>query len=206
MRRQQLARRRRKQAVGELHEGTARRHQAEGFRQQSRALGLGPRDQRQAGDDCDRRRAEPRTQSATQIIGIALDDGDARKARPQQVAEARLIFDEEQPLRRDAAREQRLRHHARAGAKLDDWASAAPGRPRRHGRGQRRPGWHDSAEQQRIGRPRSAGIAPHRPGGFAALPRRCQAGSRAASGESSIAAQIRRPGRQRQAKLNAASD
>ena len=47
------------------------------------------------------------------------------EARSQQAAEPRVVLDEYEPLRRDAALDQRLGHRAGAGPELDDEACAA---------------------------------------------------------------------------------
>ena len=62
---------------------------------------------------------------ALEIVGIALDDMDARETLAQVPAEFRIVFDQREPGGIDAAREQCFRHRAGAGAELHDRARNA---------------------------------------------------------------------------------
>ena len=91
-----------------------------------------------------------RPERLAQRIGIALDDGRGRIAIAQQRAEARIVFDENELRRIDAALDQRVGDRAGAGAELDDGAGRVRidelrHRPREHfARG------HNGAHVQRL--------------------------------------------------------
>ena len=129
-------RHRRGDAVGELHEGAARLQHIEGLFEQRQATTLGLVAKRQARHDRRDRLVERVAERLGQAVGVALDDGRPRVAAGEQPAELRIEFDEDQPLGRDAARDQRLRHGTGPWPEFDDRACAAGVHVAGHGPGQ----------------------------------------------------------------------
>src|SRR6516165_6302748 len=111
---------RRDRVVGELHEGRARRHQAEGFEQQPQAHVQWLGKERQARYHTGGRLSQDAAQQTLKAIGVPLYHGRGRIARTQQAAEDRIELDQHQARRIDALREQCLGDRPGAGAKLDD--------------------------------------------------------------------------------------
>src|SRR5262245_56065344 len=128
---------RRNRVVGELHEGCARRHQAEGFEQEPQAHAQRLGDPRQAGYHPRRRLLQDAGQQALEAVGIALHHGRGRVARAQEPAEDRIELDQHESRRVNPLRDQRLGDRPGAGAKLDDRTRPARIDIGRHGARQR---------------------------------------------------------------------
>ena len=112
-------------------------------------------EQRQAGDDGGDRLAREGASVRGQVVGVALDDRGRREALLQHAAEAGIVFDQHEPLGRDAGLDQRPRDRAGAGPELDDEPVRRRADRRRHRARERSPRRRDRAGQPRRGDERS---------------------------------------------------
>ena len=108
-------------------------------------------EQRQAGDDGRNRLARQFRERPRKIVSVALNDHGWREAFPQQPAESGIVFDQREPLARNAGLDQRPRHRTGAGPKLDDEPVRRGTGRRRHRPRQRAPGGRDRAGEPRRG-------------------------------------------------------
>ena len=108
-------------------------------------------EQRQAGDDGRNRLAGQFRERPRKVVSVALDDHGWREALPQQPAESGIVFDQHEPLARNAGLDQGPGHRTGAGSKLDDEPMRRGTGRRRHRPRQRPPGGRDRACEPRRG-------------------------------------------------------
>ena len=111
------------------------------------------REERKAGDDRGGRPIERVGECIAKPISVSADDANAREFLLKQIAEGRLVFDEDEPFRRQTARQQRLRHGSGPRSEFDDGAFGLGIDALRHCAGKETPRWRYRASEQRIFKP-----------------------------------------------------
>ena len=123
--------------IGELDEGGARHHQGEGLVDELEPGLERLGEQRQAGHHGGGRLRQMGAEHALEAIGIALHHGGGRIALAQQLAEGRIVLEQDEAGRIDALRHQGFGHRTGAGPELDHRALGVGVHIGRHGARQR---------------------------------------------------------------------